>query len=234
MQKPTFVSVALCAVAIGVASCGGEGTPTSPTIGGAIGASGVLGLEVACPPSLLIGQRGPCVAAARLPSGSIPVIPFEATWSSTRPDIVAVDPAGVVVGRAAGDAVVSVGYRGHQAAVKVAVTVEDAIRIDVGQGQRGDFKPGSTVTVWLQGYYSVASADSGRLSLHISDQNGTIASTSPVTVARGGDLFVMSSTFVVPQDSVRLCRTAVLEIGPVTITAPSGDLAALWCIRIQR
>lgn len=236
MQKPTFVAVALCAVTatIGVASCGGEGPPTAPTTGGAFGASGVLGVEVACPPSLLIGQRGPCVAAARLPSGRIPVIPFEATWSSTRPDVVAVDPAGLVVGRAAGEAVVSVTYLGWQAAVRIVVTAEDALRIDIGQGQQGDFRPGSTVTMWLQGYYSVASADSGRLSLRISDQNGPITSTAPVTVARGGDLFVMSSTFVIPEESVSVCRTAVLEIGPVTITAPSGDLAALWCIRIQR
>ena len=88
--------------------------------------------------------------------------------------------------------------------------------------------------MWLQGYYSVASAESGRLSLRISDQNGPITSTAPVTVARGGDLFVMSSTFVISEESASVCRTAVLEIGAVTITAPSGDLAALWCIRIQR
>jgi hypothetical protein len=42
--------------------------------------------------------------------------------------------------------------------------------------------------MWLQGYYSVVSADTGRLSLKIGDQTGTIVATAPMTVAKGGDL----------------------------------------------
>jgi hypothetical protein len=196
--------------------------------------SDVLALEVSCPASLLIGQKGPCLAQARLRSGQTPVVSFEATWSSTRPDVVAVDALGVVNGRSGGQASVSASYGGRQAAATLVVTVEDALRIDSGQAHQGDFRPGSTVTMWLQGYYSVASAETGRLSLRISDQTRTIATTAPVTVARGGDFFLVSSTFVVPDDSVEVCRTAILEVGSVTIAEPQSKSFPLWCIPIQR
>ena len=88
--------------------------------------------------------------------------------------------------------------------------------------------------MWLQGYHSVVSADSGRLSLRISDQSGTtIAATAPMTVGKGGDFFLLSSTFVVPRDSIEVCRTAVLTVGSVTIEEPTSN-APQRCIPIQR
>lgn len=155
--------------AIGVASCGGA-LPTSPTSGATSGPD-VMAVEVSCPTSLLIGQKGPCIAVARLRSGQTPVVSLEATWSSTRPEVVAVDALGIVNGRSAGQAAVSASYRDRQAAATVVVSAEDGLRIDSGQARQGDFSPGSTVTMWLQGYYSVASADNGLLSLRVSDQN---------------------------------------------------------------
>ena len=148
--------------------------------------------------------------------------------------MVAVDSQGIVIGRSAGQAVVSAAYGGRQGAATLFVAAEDALRIDAGQAHQGDFRPGSTVTMWLQGYYSVASAETGRLSLRISDQTGTIATTSPVAVAKGGDFFLLSSTFVIPQDAVEVCRTAVLEVGPVTIAEPTSNASGLWCIPIRR
>jgi hypothetical protein len=189
---------------------------------------------VSCPTSLLIGQKAPCVAAARLSSGQTPIVSFEATWSSSHPEIVAVDAVGVVAGRSPGQAEVSASYRGREAAAILVVTAEDALRIDSGQASQGDFKPGSTVTMWLQGYYSIASADSGRLHLRITDQSRTIATTTPIVVLKGGDFFLLSSTFVVPEDSVEVCRTAILEVGSVTIAQPSSKSFPLWCIPIQR
>jgi len=218
---------------MGVMACGGGAVPTIPS-GVGTGESDVVALEVSCPASLLIGQRGPCLAVARLRSGQAPLVSFEALWSSNRPDIVSVDNLGVVNGRSAGQALLSVSYRGRQGTAAVSVIVDDALRIDSGQADQGDFRPGSTVTMWLQGYYSVASAETGRLSLRISDQAGTITTTSPLTVARGGDFFLLSSTFVVPQDSVEVCRTAVLEVGSVTITEPKVGGSALRCISVRR
>lgn len=158
---------------LGVTACAGA-APTSPSGGAGTGGSDVLAIEVSCPTALLIGQKGPCIAVARLRSGQSPLVSFDATWSSTNPEVVAVDTLGVVNGRSAGHAIVSASYRGRQGSATLFVTAEDAFRIDTGQAQQGDFRPGSTVTMWLQGYYSVASAESGRLSLRISDQTGTI------------------------------------------------------------
>jgi len=232
---PACKSAALAGVmaAIGIASCGGA-APTSPSGGVTTSGADVLGVEVSCPTSLLIGQRGPCVAVARLRSGQAPVVSFDATWSSTRPDVVAVDALGVVSGRSPGQATVSASYRDRKADVALVVTAEDALRIDSGQAHQGDFTPGSTVTMWLQGYYSVSSAETGRLRLRISDQTRTVATTAPITVAKGGDFFLLSSTFVVPDDSVEVCRTAILEVGSVTIAEPQTKSFPLWCIPIRR
>ena len=216
---------------LGAASCGGGvgAVPTSPTSD-----ADVLAIDLSCPVSLLIGQKGPCIALARLRSGATPVVSFDATWSSTRPDVVAVDMLGVVSGRSAGQAEVSASYFGRKSAATLIVTAEDALRIDSGQAIQGAFTPGSVVTMWLQGYYSVASAETGRLSLRISDQTGTITTTSPLTVAKGGDFFLLSSTFVVPEASVEVCRTAVLEVGSVTIAEPHSKDFSLWCMPIRR
>jgi hypothetical protein len=171
---------------------------------------------------------------ARLRTGQTPVVSFDATWSSTRPEVVTVDSLGVVNGRAPGQASVSASYGGRQGEATLVVIAEDALRIDSGQAHQGNFTPGSTVTMWLQGYYSVISAETGRLSLRISDQTGTIVTTAPMTVAKGGDFFLLSSTFVVPRDSVEVCRTAVLEAGSVTIEEPKPNTSSLRCIPIRR
>jgi hypothetical protein len=227
-------SVAVVA-AIGLTACSGpSAVPTSPGGGATSGQSDILSLEMLCPASLLIGEKGPCTAVARLRSGQTPVVSFDAMWSSTRPDVVAVDALGIVNGRSAGQAMVSASYRGRDAAAPVMVTAADALRIATGQAQQGDFRPGSTVTMWLQGYYSVDSADTGRLSLRISDQTGTITTTPPMTVAKGGDFFLLSSTFVVPESSVEVCRTAILEAGSVAIAEPKSNASGLWCIPIRR
>ena len=77
--------------------------------------------------------------------------------------------------------------------------------------------------MWLQGYYSVASADSGQLSLLVTDQDGTVARLDPMIVARGGDGFVLSKTFVIPSTSTEVCRTAILEVGTVTVAQPQPN-----------
>jgi len=183
---------------------------------------------------LLIGERAPCDAEASYGSGRNPVVNFQSNWSSSRPDVVAIDGTGLTTGKSAGQATVTASYQGRQATAVIVVTEEDALRISSGQADQGAFTPGSTVTMWLQGYYSVASAATGRLSLKITDQAGTITTTAPMTVAKGGDFFLLSSTFVVPDSSVEVCRTAILEVGAVTIAEPHSKTFPLWCIPIRR
>jgi hypothetical protein len=235
MAARNRVALVTVIATLGATACENSSTvPTTLGSGGTVNPSDVLSIEVTCPGSLLIGQRGPCLAQARLRSGQTPVVSFDAAWTSTRPEVVTVDALGVVNGRSAGQASIAAAYGGRQAAATLVVIAEDALRIDSGQAHQGDFTPGSTVTMWLQGYYSVVSADTGRLSLRISDQAGTITTTSPMTVARGGDFFLLSSTFVVPRDSIEVCRTAILEVGAVRLEEPQPDTSALRCISIRR
>ncbi len=166
-RRRRLLGVVVTAV-LGAASCGGAGAvPTSPSNEPTIG-SDVLAIELSCPISLLIGQKGPCIALAHLRSGATPVVSFDATWSSNRPDVVAVDRLGIVNGRSAGQAEVSASYHGRQDAATLVVTAEDALRIDAGQADQGSFTPGSAVTMWLQGYYTFVVPDGQRGSV----QNG--------------------------------------------------------------
>jgi hypothetical protein len=210
------------------AACGSDANPIPSSPGG----TDILALDVSCPASLLIGEKGPCLAVARLRSGGTPVVSFDATWSSTRPDLIDVDGQGVVTGRAPGQSAISASYRGRDATASIVVMAEDALRIRAA-AEQGDFRSGSTVTMWLQGYYSVASAESGRLSLRITDQNRVITSTFPLTVPKGGDFFLISSTFIVPQNSTQVCRTAILEVASMTIAEPQSNASGLWCISIR-
>jgi hypothetical protein len=217
--------------ALGLAACGSSSN-TSPTVPGGLDSADVVSLDLSCPTSLLIGEKGPCIAVARMRSGQAPIVSFDAVWTSTRPDLVTVDALGVVNGRSAGQAAVSALFRGKDATASIVVTAEDAVRVTAA-AEQGEFRPGATVTMYLQGYYSVASADTGRLSLRITDQAGVVTTTAPSTVARGGDFFLLSTTFVVPQSSTRVCRTAVLEVGSVTIAEPQSDASALRCIPVR-
>jgi hypothetical protein len=204
-------------------------SPTAPAP--PAGDAGVTALDISCPATLLIGERAPCIAVARFRSGQQAPV-FESTWSSARPEIVAIDNTGVVTGRSAGQALVSGSYSGREGTATVLVTAEDALRIRAA-AEQGEFRPGTTVTMWLQGYYSVASAETARLSLRISDQIGVVTTTEPLTVVRGGDFFLLSSTFVVPQRSTEVCRTAVLEVGSVTIADPTSKDSGLWCLAVR-
>lgn len=220
---------------LGIAACGASG-PVGLTTPSPTPAAGdqLLALAVSCQAALLIGERAPCTAVASYRSGRQPLVSFESTWSSSRPEVVAVDGVGASTGKSAGEATVTASYQGRQATAIIVVTEQDALRISSGQAEQGAFTPASTVTMWLQGYYSVASAATGYLSLKISDQTGTITTTAPLAVTRGGNSFLLSSTFVVPDSSVEVCRTAVLEVGAVTIAEPQSKTFPLWCIPIRR
>jgi hypothetical protein len=144
-----------------------------------------------------------------------------------------VNAIGLVTGRAAGQTTVSAQYQGRSAQASVAVVAEDGLRVTAALDQ-GEFRPGTRVTMYLQGYYSVASAETARLSLRISDQRGTVTQTPPRAVARGGDFFLLSSTFTVPDESTQVCRAAVLEVGGRTLAAPEPGTSNLACVTIRR
>ena len=87
----------------------------------------LVGLEVSCPSTLMVGQSLLCTAAGRLRSGGL-VQPRPA-WSSTRPEVVTIDAVGIVSARAAGQAVITATYRTQSGSAQISVTAEDALRV---------------------------------------------------------------------------------------------------------
>ena len=124
-------------------------------------------------------------------------------------------------------------YQGRSAQYPVTVVAADALRVTAAMEQ-GLFRPGNVVTMYLQGFYSVESAENARLSLRISDQRGTVTQTAPLIVFRGGDAFLLSSTFTIPVESTQLCRAAVLEVNGRIIAAPEPGSNNLACLDVRR
>lgn len=224
LLSASVLPVLVVAVACGA---GSERVPTAP--GGVVSPSDVLALDVSCPAMLLVNEKRPCIAVARLRSGQAPLVSFDAAWASTRPDVVSVDALGVAHGMVEGAATVSASYQGRSATADIVVRAEDALKVTAA-AEQGPFRPGNTVTMYLQGFYSVASADTGHLSLEIRDQSFTVAVTG-MTVTRGGDTFVLSIAFQVPGNATRLCRRAVLRIGGATLVEPAPD-SAIACVPV--
>ena len=108
---------------------------------------------------------------------------------------------------------------------------QDVVRIVTTSEQLG--APGTTAAMYLQGFYGVASADSGTLTLLITNQNGATVSTSaPLTVLHGGDTYSLSSTFTMPAGATSLCRAVALQIGSTTLTAvPEASLVP--CVPVK-
>jgi hypothetical protein len=121
-----------------------------------------------------------------------------------------------ITGLSAGQTTVSATYGGRTGVQLVSVTAEDNLRC-CSIASRGDFRPGSTVTMWALGFYSVASAAASELTLHISDETGIVAKKSTPAL-KNFNSFVLETTFTVPPTSLRLCRTIVLQIGSLTLS----------------
>jgi hypothetical protein len=215
----------IVAVSLVYIACGGN--PAGP----GTGSSDNPTLQVVCPPSLLLGQTAFCQAASQTRAGSVDVT-VAASWSSSDPAVASSGQLGSVTGHGGGQVVVSASYGGQTASAHVVVVAQDVLQATASAIQ-GLFRVGSTVTMTLQGFYGVDSAAGGQLSLVITDQAGAnIANSAIRTVARGGDSFILSDTFVIPSGTTQVCRTAVLQIGSVTLTA-AGSSDIFPCVAVS-
>jgi hypothetical protein len=147
-------------------------------------------------------------------------------WTSSDPSIATSQGMGLFVGKSEGQATLTATYSGQSASALLTVHLQDVLRTTASADQ-GSFKVGTTATLWLQGFYGVASADLGTLTIVITDQTGATVSTSaPLTVPRGGDRYLISTTFTLAPGTTRVCRKAVLQIGATTLTmVPDVSLA---------
>ena len=212
---------AVFAAAVAASACNG---PTSPS------QSSVVSVTVTCPAQLLVGQSLYCAAVANLTGGGSSIL-TETDWSSSDATVASAGTLGLIQGRSAGIVTISTTYHGISGSAPITVLHQDVVQA-TAVAQQGPFTTGATATIWMQGFYGVESAAIGQLSLEITDQNGSVvAATAPLTVARGGDSFVLSSTFTIPTGATQVCRATVLRIGAKTLSAvPSSD--ALRCISI--
>jgi len=211
----------VCAVLSMASACGGvPTTPSSPSSGTA--------LTLSCSkPTLLAGDIVVCIARAASVNVST-----AAVWASSDASIATSEGIGIFVGKSEGQATLTATYDGNSASAKLTVNLEDVLRATASSDQ-GPFRVGATASMWLQGFYGVASAESGRLTLVIADQDGATLSTSePLTVPRGGDRYLLKATFALPPGTTRVCRTGVLQIGSTTLTVvPDASLAP--CIAVM-
>jgi hypothetical protein len=81
--------------------------------------SDIASIEVLCASPVRVGERSLCFANARLANGAPSRPTFE--WSSSRPDVLAVEAGGMLTGRSVGDATITASYRGRQGTARVPV-----------------------------------------------------------------------------------------------------------------
>jgi hypothetical protein len=214
--------IAVLSVALLMASACGGRVPTAP--------SPEASLALACSaPTILAGDSVVC--RATLASANVG-LSTSAVWTSSDPNIATSAGFGLFIGKSEGQATLTATYSSQSVSAPVTVHLQDVLRATAAAYQ-GTFRVGTTATMWLQGFYGVASADSGTLTLVITDQTGATFSTSaPLMVPHGGDKYLISATFTLPLGTTRVCRTGVLQIGSITLTVVP-DVSLVPCLAVM-
>jgi hypothetical protein len=212
--------VALSAALLMASACGG-GVPITPLP--------EMDLALACSaPTILAGEAVVCKATSGLVNVGVSA---STVWTSSDPNIATSMGIGLFIGKSEGQASLTATYAGESVSAPLTVHLQDVLRATAAAFD-GSFRVGTTATMWLQGFYGVASASTGTLTLVITDQTGATVSTSaPIIVPHGGDRYLISTTFTLPQGTTRVCRTGVLQIGSTTLTVVP-DASLLPCIAV--
>jgi hypothetical protein len=84
----------------------------------------------------------------------------------------------------------------------------------------------------LQGFYSVASAPTGRLQLVISNHNGIVNVVGDQRIVSAGAPFLLSMTFTMPPNTTQLCRAADLTVGGRQIHRPPPGPSIISCLDV--
>ena len=196
--------LALCA-----AACS---SPTSPAL-----PPQFARLAVTCSASgILAGEIVVCRAA--IGPANVGLHPA-AVWTSSDPSVARPEGFGLFTGRSTGQVTLTVSYSGESVSAPLTVDLQDMVNVGAA-AYGGSFRVGTTANLWLQGGYGVASANSGTLTLVVTDQTGAIIHTSaPLVLPHGGDRYIISTTLRLPPGASRVCRKAVLRIGSTKVTA---------------
>lgn len=221
-----------------------RGNPAAPEPTPQNSPTDIVSFEVTCPgvPSgkglaLFVGEEvHECDAKATQRNGVVTFVGQQTAWSVGRPDLVSAGPATLANGAkviaikalAPGQTTISASAGGKIASLPVSVVASDVLIFGAAPYQ-GSFIAGDAVNMWAVGEYSVASAETGQLTLRIADQNGPVATISQ-TAQKNFNQFVLGPLrFIVPADSTRLCPTVILEIGSVTVSQSHDDI---FCVPV--
>ena len=134
-------------------ACGDIRAPSAPSPG--------TRLALTCDaPTLLAGDFVVCKATVALVNVGL----RSAVWTSSDPNIATSLGVGLFMGKSDGQATLTATYSGQSVSAPLTVHLQDVLRASAA-AYGGTFKVGTTATLWLQGFYGVASADSGTLTL---------------------------------------------------------------------
>ena len=207
--------------------CGAQ-APPAPSAQGL----GLTRLEITCPGSELLGQRKSCFSRA-FSTGGLGV-GVSANWSSSDPAVATVSALGnfgAILTIGAGQTTIRATYGSLTAESLLTIRAEDFLEVSAADLQNVSM-PGNT-TLTVQGYYGIATADSGELKAEITDQNGKlIASSPPRVVSKGGSSYLVPTTFTIPTGTTKLCWLAVLKIGATTLTAFGAPDVTVPCFTL--
>jgi hypothetical protein len=186
-----------------------------------------LGLTLLCStPTVLAGETVVCLLRANSVN-----VGLTAVWTSSAPSVATSEGVGLFVAKSGGQTTLTATYSGQSLSAPLTVHLQDVLTASAA-AIGGTFKVGSTATMWLQGGYGVSSADSGTLTLVVTDQTGaTISTSAPQTLPRGGDRYLISTTFTLPPGTTRVCRMGVLQIGSATLTVVP-DVSLVPCVAV--
>ena len=149
--------IAALSAALSMASACGSVAPAAPSA-----PSPGTGLALTCSaPTLLAGDLVVCMVTADSVNVST-----AAVWTSSAPSIARSEGIGLFVGKSEGQATLTATYSGQTVSAPLTVHLQDVLRA-TATAYQGTFKVGTPATLWLQGFYGVASADSGTLTLVI-------------------------------------------------------------------
>jgi hypothetical protein len=144
-------------------ACGGP-APTTPSPG--------TSLALTCSAStLLAGGTVVCKATVGLMNVGLGGREGGSIWTSSDPNVATSLGGGLFRGKSDGQTTLTATYSGQSVSAPLTVHLQDVIRATAA-AFGGTFEVGWIVTLWLQGFYGVASVDSCTLTLVITDQAG--------------------------------------------------------------
>jgi hypothetical protein len=139
----------------------------------------------------------------------------------------------ISAGQQAGTGTLTATYAGQSVRVPIEVRAEDGLILSSAAIQSSG-TAGSAAMISLGGYYAVASADYGGITVEIRNAAGKAFTAVGKQVSQGGGSFAVPVQFVLPSDTSQVCASAILiVVGQTRIEGPTDWPDYMRCIQIR-